>query len=116
VSKDRRINRAEILTAEAAEVAVAEAAAAGASAAANALGARAALAPELSNEPGSGAGGMAEHAEGIPGRPVFSFGAREELKTRGGSLSSEAANPAVQAERPTPIEFLRSPEYSNAII
>ena len=42
---------------------------------------QAALAPELPNEPGGGAGGMAEDAEEIPGRP-------EELKTRGGSLSS----------------------------
>jgi len=34
---------------------------------------------------------MAEDAEEIPGRP-------EELKTRGGSLSSEGANAAAQAE------------------
>jgi hypothetical protein len=108
--------------AEAAEVAAAEAAAAettaaveaaatagvAAKAAADAPGARAALAPELLKEPGGGADGMAEDAEEIPGRPVFSVGAREELKTRGGSLSSEEANAAVQAERSTPIIFLRS--------
>jgi hypothetical protein len=34
------------------------------------------LAPELPKEPGGGAGGMAEDAEEIPGRPVFSVGAR----------------------------------------
>jgi len=44
------------------------------------------------------------------------MGAREELKTRGGSLSSEGANAAVQAERSTPIEVLRSLEYSYALI
>ena len=59
---------------------------------------------------------MAEGAEEIPGRPVFSARGREELKTRGGSLSSEGANAAVQAERLTPIKVLRSPEYSNALI
>jgi hypothetical protein len=51
---------------------------------------------------------MAEDAEEIPGRPMFSVGAREELKIRGGSLSSEGENAAVQAERSTPIKFLRS--------
>ena len=61
-------------------------------------------------------GGMAEEDEGIPGRPVFCVGAREELKTRGGSLSSEGSNAAVQAERSTPIKVLRSLEYSNALI
>jgi len=50
-------------------------------AAADAPGAEAALSPELPKEPGGGADGMAEDAEEIPGRP-------EELKTRGGSLSS----------------------------
>jgi hypothetical protein len=50
-------------------------------AAADAPGAKAALSPELPKEPGGGADGMAEEAEEIPGRP-------EELKTRGGSLSS----------------------------
>ena len=86
------------------------AAAGGASkAAADAPGAEAALSPELPKEPGGGADGMAEDAEEIPGRP-------EELKTRGGSLSSEGANAAVQAERLTPIKVLRSPEYSNALI
>jgi hypothetical protein len=121
VSEARLINLALILTAltdvtaEAAEVAAAEAAvaeaaaavkaaavaetaaAAGAAAkaAADALGARAALAPELLKEPGGGAGGMAEEDEEISGRPVFCVGAREELKTRGGSLSSEGANGEV---------------------
>jgi len=131
VSEARSISRAEILTArtdtsaEVAEVTAAEAAAAeaaaaveavaaaeaaatagaAAKAAADAQGARTALAPELFKEPGGGAGGMAEDAEEIPGRPVFSVGAREELQTRGGSLSSEGANAAVQAERSTPIRF-----------
>jgi len=59
---------------------------------------------------------MAEEDEGIPGRPVFCVGAREELKTRGGSLSSEGANAAVQAERSTPIRILRSLQYSYAFI
>jgi hypothetical protein len=59
---------------------------------------------------------MAEDAEEIPGWPVFSVGARENLKTRGGSLSSEGANAAVQAERPTPIKVLRSLDYSYALI
>jgi hypothetical protein len=59
---------------------------------------------------------MAEDAEKIPGRPVFSVGGREELKTRGGSLSSEGANAAVQAERSTPIKVLRPHTYSNALI
>jgi hypothetical protein len=96
---------------EAAVAAEASAAArAVAKAAADALGARAALAPELPKEHGGGAGGMAEDAEGTLGRPVFSVGAREELKTRGGSLSSEGANAAVQAERSTPIKVLRSLE------
>ena len=129
VSEARSINLAvaEILTArtdvaaEAAEVAAAEAAAAeaaaaveaaaaagaAAKAAADAPGARAALAPELPNEPG-GDGGMAEDAADIPGRPVFRVGGREKLKTRGGSLSSEGANAAVQAERSTPIKLMRS--------
>jgi hypothetical protein len=102
VSEDRSINRAEILTvrtnaaAEAAEVAAVEAAvaveavaaaeaaaAAGAAAkaAADAHCARAALAPELPKAPGDGVGGMAEDAEEIPGRPVFSVGARGESAT-----------------------------------
>jgi membrane protein involved in colicin uptake len=100
VSVARSINRAEILTArkdsaaEAAEVAAAEAAAAeaaaaveiaaaaeaaaaaggAAKAAADALGARAALEPELPKEHSGGADGMAEDAEDIPGRPVFCGG------------------------------------------
>jgi hypothetical protein len=37
---------------------------------------QAALAPDLTSELGGGAGGMAEDAEEIPGRPVFSVGAR----------------------------------------
>jgi hypothetical protein len=131
MSEARSINRAEILTAradtaaEVAEVTAAEAAAAeavaaveavaaaeaaaaagaAAKAAADALGARTALAPELPKQLGGGAGGMAEDAEEIPGRPIFSFGARGELKTRGGSLSSEGVNAEVQAERSTPIKF-----------
>ena len=44
----------------------------------NAPGAEAASSPELPKEPGGGADGMAEDAEEIPGRPVFSVGAREE--------------------------------------
>ena len=52
---------------------------------------------------------MAEDAEEIPGRP-------EELKTRGGSLSSEGANAAAQAERSTPIKLMRSLQQSNALI
>jgi membrane protein involved in colicin uptake len=141
VSEACSINCAEILTArteavaEVAEVAAAEAAAAEAAAveaaaameaaaaagaatkaAADALGARATLAPGLPKEPGGGVDGMAEDAEEIPGRPMFSEGAREELKTRGGSLSSEGANAAVQAERSTPIKNLRSHEYSNSLI
>jgi len=54
-------------------------------------------------EPGGGAGGMADDADKIPGRPVFCVGGREKLKTRGGSLSSEGTNAAVQAERSTPL-------------
>jgi hypothetical protein len=74
------------------------------------------LAPTLPKQTGGGADGMAEDAEEISGRPVFSVGAREELKTRGGSLSSEGANAAAQAERSTPIKVLRSLECSNALI
>jgi hypothetical protein len=104
---------AEAAAAEAAAaveaVAAAEAAAAAGAAtkaAADALGARTALAPELPKEPDGGADGMAENAEELPGRPMFSVKAREELKTRGGSHSSDGANAAVQAERATPIHFL----------
>ena len=88
-----------------AAAAVVAAAAAGATSKANAdaPGARAALAPELPKEPGGGAGGMAKDAEETLGRPEFSDWAREELKTRGGSLSSEGANAEVQAKRSTPI-------------
>jgi colicin import membrane protein len=89
-----------------ADAEAAAAARAAAKATADAPGARAALAPELPKEPGGGADGMAEDAEEIPGRPVFSVGAQEELKTRGGPLSSEGANAAVQAERSKPIIFL----------
>jgi hypothetical protein len=142
VLEARMINRAEILTArtdtaaEVAEVTAAEAAAAEAAAAveavaaaeaaaaaggaakatADALGAQAALAPELPKEPGGGADGMAEDAEEIPGRPMFSVGSPEELKTRGGSHSSDGANAAVRSERLTTIKFLRSLQYSNALI
>jgi hypothetical protein len=59
---------------------------------------------------------MAEEDEEIPGRPVFCVGGREELKTRGGSLSSEGANWEVQAERSIPIKILRLLECSNAFI
>jgi hypothetical protein len=78
-------------------------------AAADAPGAEAALSPELPKEPGGGANGMAEDAEEIPGRP-------EELKTRGGSLSSEGANAAAQIERSTPIKHMRYLQQSNALI
>jgi hypothetical protein len=99
---------AEVAEVTAAEAAAAEAAAAveaavsaeaaaaagaAAKAAADALGARTALAPELPKEPGGGADGMAEDAEEIPGRPMFS----------------------VRAERSTPIKFLRSLQYTNAL-
>jgi hypothetical protein len=87
-----------------------------AKAAADAPGMEAVLAPELPKEPGGGADGMAEGAEKKTGRPVFSVGAREELKTRGGSLSSEGANAAAQAERSKPIKPSRSPQHSNALI
>jgi hypothetical protein len=59
---------------------------------------------------------MDEGAEETPGRPVFSVGAREKSKTRGGLLSSEGANAAAQAERPTPIKLLRSLQHSNPLI
>jgi hypothetical protein len=92
-------------------VEAAAAAGAAAKAAADALGARTALTPELPKEPGGSADGMAEDAEEIPGRPIVSVGARKELKTRGGSLSSEGANAAVQAERSTPIKFKITPVH-----
>jgi len=87
--------------------AVESAAAAGAAAkaAADAPGAESALVPELPKEPGGGANGIAKGAEEISGQPMFSVGAREELNTRGGSLSSEGANAAAQAERSTPIKL-----------
>jgi hypothetical protein len=109
---------AEAVAAAEAAAAVESAAAAGgaAKAAADAPGAEATLAPELPKEPGGGVGGMAEGAEETPGRPVFSVGAREVLKTRGGSLSSEEANAVAQAERSTPIKLLRSLQHSNALI
>ena len=68
--------KAAAAEAAAAEASAAEAAAAGtaAKAAADPPGARAALAPDLPKEPGGGAEGMAEAAEEIPGRPVFSAG------------------------------------------
>ena len=53
-------------------------------AAADAPGAEATLTPELPKEPGGVADGMAEGAEETPGRPVFSKGAREELKLEAG--------------------------------
>jgi hypothetical protein len=91
----------------AASTEAAAAAGAVAKAAADAPSARADLTPELPKEPGGGAGGMAEDAEVIPGRPVLSVGAREELKTRVGSLSSEGANAAVIT---TPIMPPSAPE------
>jgi hypothetical protein len=107
----------EAIAAAEAAAAVESAAAAGAAAkvAADAPGAEAALAPELQKEHGGGTDGMAEDAKEIPGRPVFSVWAREALKTRGGSLSSEGANAAAQAERSTPIKFLKSLQYNNAL-
>jgi hypothetical protein len=63
----------------------------------------------LPKELGGGADGMAEDAEEIHGRP-------EELKTRGGSLSSEGANAIAQAERSTPIKPMRSLQQNNALI
>jgi hypothetical protein len=109
---------AEASAAVEAVAAVKSAAAAGAAAkaAADAPGTEAALAPELPKEPGGSADGIAEGAEEIPGRPMFSVGAREKFKTRGESLSSEGANAAAQAERSTPIKFLRSLKHSNALI
>jgi len=47
---------------------------------------------------------------------MLSVGAPEEFKTRGGSLSSEGANEAAQAERSTPIKLMRSLHYTNAKI
>ena len=79
----------------AAAVESATAAGAAAKAAADAPGAEVALAPELPKEHGGGADGMAEDTMEIPGRPVFSVWAPEELETRGGSLSSEGANAAA---------------------
>jgi hypothetical protein len=101
----------EAVAAAEAAAAVESAAAAGAAskAAADAPDAEAALSPELPKGPGGGADGMAEDAEEIPGRP-------EELKTRGGSLSSEGANAAAQAERSTPMKLMRSLKQSNALI
>jgi hypothetical protein len=125
VSEARSINLPEFLAArtgvaaEAAEVAAAEdafAEDAAATEAGAAVEAAAALAAELPKGPDGGTGGMAEDAEENPGRPVFSVGAREELKTRGGSLRSEGAKAAVQAEKSTPIKVLRSLAYSNALI
>jgi hypothetical protein len=88
-----------------AAVECAAAAGAAAKAAADAPCAEAALVPELPKEPGGYVDGIAEDAEEISGRAMYSVGAREELKTRGGSLSSEGANAAAQAERSTPIKF-----------
>jgi hypothetical protein len=108
----------EAVAAAEAVAAVESVAAAGAAAkaAADAPGAETALVPELPKEPGGGAGGISEDADEIPGRPIFSVGARMELKTRGGSLSSEGANAASKAERSTPIMNLRSLQQSNALL
>jgi hypothetical protein len=129
VSEARMNNRAEILTArtdaaaEVAEVAAEEAAAAkaaasveavaaaeaaaaagaAAKAAADALVARTALVPELPKEPGGGADGMAEDAEKIPGRPMFSVGARGP---RGIGNSRRVAQ--EQTRQPRPRDRLRS--------
>ena len=81
----------------------AAAAGAAAKAAADAPGAEAAFAPELPKEPGGGANGMAEDAKEIPGRPVLRVGSREELKIRGGSLSSEG-----ETRQPRPRDQHRS--------
>ena len=67
------------------------------------------LGRSVPKEPGGGADGMAEDAEEIPGRP-------EEFKTRGGSLSSEGANAAAQAERSAPIKLLRSLQHNYALV
>jgi hypothetical protein len=101
----------EAVAAAEAAAAVASATAAGAAvkAAADAPGTEAALSHELPKEPGGGAGGVAEDAEEIPGRP-------EEFKTRGGSLSSEGANAAAMAERSTPIKLLKSLQHNNALV
>ena len=70
-----RLRVTETAAAEAAAAVEAVAAArAAAKAAADALGARTALAPELPKESGGSADGMAEDAEEIPGRPMFSVG------------------------------------------
>jgi hypothetical protein len=75
---DANAEAAEVTAAEAAaaEAAAAVEAAAAAKAAADKLGARATLAPQLPKEHGGGAGGMADDAEEIPGRPVFCVGGR----------------------------------------
>jgi hypothetical protein len=101
----------EAVAAAEAAAAVESSAAAGAAAkaSADAPSAEAALAPELPNEPGGGADGMAEDAEETPGRP-------EVFRTRGGSLSSEGANATAQAERSTPIKLMRSLQHSNMLI
>ena len=107
----------EAAAAAEAAAAVLSAAAAGAAAkvAADAPGAEATLAPELPKEPGGGVDGMAEDAEWIPGWPMFSVGVREELITRGGSLSSEGTNAAAQAEISTPIKFFFKDHSSTAM-
>ena len=108
---------AEAAAAEAAASVEAAAAAGGATkAAAVAPRAEAAWAPELPKETGGSTGGIVEDVEEIPGRPMFSVGARDILKARGGSLSSEGANAAAQTERSTPIKFSKSPQHSNTLI
>ena len=74
-----------------------QAAGGAARAAADALGARAALAAELPKELDGGTGGMAEDAEEIPRRPVFSVGAREKLKLEADRL---AAREQTRPSRP----------------
>ena len=70
--------------------------AAAAKAAADALGAQAALASELPKEPGGGAGGMAEDAEEIPGRPMVSVGARVRVL----AATASAAATSVRSSGP----------------
>jgi hypothetical protein len=59
---------------------------------------------------------LAKGAEETPGLPVFCVEAREELKNRGGLLSSEEANSAVQAGRSKAIKVLRSPDCTNVLV
>ena len=79
---------------------------------------RAALAPELPKQPCGDAGGMVEDAEEISG-PCLVLGPERNQKLESGRSvarkQTQNANAAVQAERSTPIKFLRSLEYGNAL-